>query len=184
MVEKQPESVTMRRRIGEDELEVTGQAAYVEEKIAEFVAQHAQAQSGTGGAKGKPKRVKHMQADAAGREQDKVDVPGIVDHIHEVENFEVIEREAINKRSALPRVLMCFYFAKKIENPYLSTKNVEQITDQMDIKILSENVSRAIRKNSKYFSADRVRRHGVLVRYKLNRQGIAAFEKIVQSEKS
>lgn len=37
MAKKEPASVTMRVRVGENELEITGPSDYVEEKIAEFL---------------------------------------------------------------------------------------------------------------------------------------------------
>jgi hypothetical protein len=43
MAEKKPQNVTMRVRIGESEIEVTGPSKFVEKKIAEFLEKQKQA---------------------------------------------------------------------------------------------------------------------------------------------
>jgi len=77
---------------------------------------------------------------------------------------------------------MCFYYAEKhFKSPYLSTGNIETITDQFGTKIKTPNVSAKVKENQKFFNQDQVRKKGVLLKYKLNRSGIQEFEKIIKS---
>ncbi|MCJ7553668.1 MAG: hypothetical protein MUO34_07265 [Ignavibacteriaceae bacterium] len=112
------------------------------------------------------------------KKEEQLDISGLVNHIKEQDEYKHIEKNVLDKRDRLPKILMCFYYAEKyLDTPYLTTGNVELITDQFSAKVKTSNVSTTIKDNLKYFSQDQVRKQGALIRYKLNRTGTQEFEK-------
>ncbi len=109
----------------------------------------------------------------------------IITGINDVDNFKDIEKHVLDKRDRLPRILMCYYFAHKhLKDPALTTTHVERITEHFRVKIAGPNTAKVIREGaSQYLTADKVRKRGVAVNYKINRRGIDAFEKVVRGEK-
>jgi hypothetical protein len=112
-----------------------------------------------------------------------IDVADIAAKIHDSDKFQQIEKNILNKNRMLPRVLLAFHFAHENGAEFITTGDVEAITDQLRIKIAQPNVSHCISNSKKYFTAGRVRKKGAKVPYKLNRQGIGAFQKCLAGEK-
>jgi hypothetical protein len=111
-------------------------------------------------------------------EQDtSVNVTEVVARINDSDDYGQIENNILNKSRVLPRVLLAFHFAHENGSDFITTGDVEAITDQLRIKIAKQNVSHCISENTKYFTAAKVIRQGAKVPYKLNRQGISAFQK-------
>jgi hypothetical protein len=104
----------------------------------------------------------------------------VVNAIKNYANFDNLEKKVIGKRAVLPRILMCYYFAREIMDSTLSTGEVETITDQLNIKITIQNVGATIKDKSKYFSTNTVRKQGTRTRYKINHTGIKKFEEILK----
>lgn len=112
-----------------------------------------------------------------------IDVMEFIEKLKDHKDYQKIEENIINKRAVLPRILMCLYYALEfLGEPTLRTGHIEKITDQLTIKIKRSNVGTAIKKNSKYFSHDTARKKGAIINYKLNRQGIQAFDKLLAGE--
>lgn len=185
----------VRYRSGDLEVEVeSSDKKYVDSKVAELLNKglgpKVQTKRSPPGKKtSKPtsgtrrRGVKRdVPAEAA---EESVDIPGLVDAIKESKHFRQVTETILKKRSQLPRVLMCFYFAKEfLDDPRLTTGEVETITDQLDVKIKRQNVGIVIKNNLGFFSTDQVRKRGAIVRYKLNRQGIEAFQKYLKGAAS
>jgi hypothetical protein len=98
--------------------------------------------------------------------------------------YEEVEKNIIDKHGQLAKILMCMHFAKEIlDDPYLTTGQIEAITNELNIKIGMANASKTITNNQKYFTGKTTRKKGKSVPYKLNRNGEKAFEKILKGEK-
>jgi hypothetical protein len=105
----------------------------------------------------------------------------IIAGINDAENYEDIGKYVLDRSDRKAKILLCFYFAHQHPtDPALTTTHVEQITAQLGIKIAQPNVAKVIRQTAgQYLTADRVRRRGFAVHYRINRRGIAAFEQVV-----
>lgn len=111
-----------------------------------------------------------------------LDVTALVTSIHESPNYPDIEKHIISKRPRLPRIIMILYFAKQLGLDYLTTSNIEGVTDQLGIKISHENVAKTRRTNRKYFNTKDPVARGKVTLFKLNRQGLDAYEKCLKGE--
>lgn len=120
---------------------------------------------------------------AANEQETTINYAAIANAVHESDKTEDIQKNILNKRNSLGRILTAFHFAHETGNEYLTTGDVEKITDQLGVKISQPNVSHCIAVNRKYFSAGRTRRRGAKVPYKLNRQGELAYERCLAGQK-
>jgi hypothetical protein len=113
-----------------------------------------------------------------------VDVASFVEFIKDSDKFPQVEKNVLKKKSQLARIIMVLYFIKDFtDNPCLSTGQIATITDQLNVRIKYQNVGKLIKANQKYFTGQKVRKPGAVVPYKLNRQGIEAFERCLNGEK-
>jgi hypothetical protein len=113
-----------------------------------------------------------------------IDVPGIVAKIHEADNFGDIEKHILNKSAQLPRILLVCHFAHERGHEWVTTGDIESLTDELGTKISTTNVGHTISANRKYFTAGKVRKRGAIVPYKINRLGKLALDKYIAPEKS
>jgi hypothetical protein len=157
-----------------EELTKTSEAEMTKGSGATSVHKHGQ--SGRGAS-----RIKQTVEPSAN--QQKIDVASLVGKIKEDDRSAGINQYIVDKPARLPRILLALFLAKEhLESPYLTTGQIESITDEMGIKVKSSNISTTIRANSKFFAADGVRRKGAIMRFKLNRQGLNAFESCLKGE--
>jgi len=111
-----------------------------------------------------------------------LDVARIVERIKDCDEAEDIESKILDKRDALNRVLLCLWIVQKYFNPALglTSGDIEKITDQLGVKIMTANASTVLSGKAKAFvSGDKVRKQGAPVRYRLNRRGVQAFEEVL-----
>lgn len=114
-------------------------------------------------------------------EEDDFSVTEIVNSINDSENLDQIESKILNKSNQLNRILLCFYFIDKVyPNESVTTGVIEEITDQLGVKIHKTNIGTKIKDNLKFFAAEDVRKQGSHVHYKINRKGITEFEKLIE----
>ncbi|MCK4624519.1 MAG: hypothetical protein KAV00_04355 [Phycisphaerae bacterium] len=138
MAKKQPESVTMRHKIGEDELEITGPPAYVEEKIAEFVAQHSQAQGDPPSKKRKQRRVrKNHKQPASESKANAVDITAIVNRLKDQENYTLIQDRVLHKKDLWNKMRMVFLLV----DDYLTSGDIHKVIAALDVKVSLSSVS-------------------------------------------
>jgi hypothetical protein len=109
----------------------------------------------------------------------------VIASINDADNYDDIAKYVLDRADRTGRILMCYYFAHRhTTDPAMTTTDFERITSQLGVKIAQPNVAKVIRQGAgKYLTADRVRRRGQAVRYKINRRGIAAFEELVSGGK-
>ena len=114
-------------------------------------------------------------------EDEEIDIMQIVNAINESGEYDTIEEKILNKSNQLNRILLVFYFVNKIfgNNASITTGDVQKVTDQLGVKIKSSNVAGKMKDNSKYFSADTVRKKGAIVNYKLNKKGLDYFSELL-----
>lgn len=170
---------------GDFEVEVEStDRSYVDQMLQRFVSPPASTQirereSPKGG-----RRQNKGKGTTATEQETTVNSEAVASAVHESDRFGEIEKNVLNKRSALGKILVTFHFAHEKGYEYLTTGDVEKITDELGVKIASSNVSHCITANRKYFSRGTMRRRGAKVPYKLNRLGELTYEKYVTGEKA
>ncbi|MHC4406776.1 MAG: hypothetical protein ACYTG0_44710 [Planctomycetota bacterium] len=181
----------VRVKKGEYEVEVeSSDKAYVDSKLAELL-ESAESPAGRHSAPKKVTRKKPSKSskttpdsNEAPSSSDEIDVAGLVAHIKDADIHPDVEKNIIDKRNVLAKIVMVFYYAAEcFDDPHLTTGQIESITDQLGIKVGMANASNKIRENQRYFTGRVVRKKGQAVPYKLNRQGEKAFEAFVKGEK-
>lgn len=174
----------VRYRKADFEIEIeSSDKAFVDSKLSEFVRRETPPSGKqTRGRGANRERDRGKKGDESSVSNSTVNIPDIVDSIKNSEDHSLLDSNVLKKPSQLPRILMCLYYVKDNEDPYLTTGQIETITDQLGVKIKSQNAANTIKRNLSYFSADRVRKTGAIVRYKLNRKGIEEFKKILKKQ--
>lgn len=108
----------------------------------------------------------------------------IVDAIHESERFDSVNDTILKNRDQLPRILMCLYFAEENGVKSLSSTQIERLTDELGVRIASQNVAKVIRKRARQFlTTDGVRGRGKRLAYRLNRRGHDEFERLLNGSR-
>ena len=137
------------------------------------------AKKGKGGKRPKTKSSKKVEVS----EESELDIPSLVAKIHDDDNFAAIEEHILNKHGQLQRVLLILFFAKEMGSEHLTSGQISAVTNELGVNLSQANVSRTLSDKRKFFTAGTVRKKGAKVLYKLNRQGIKAFEKCLRGEK-
>lgn len=157
---------------------------YVDGKVAELLAADKVAPKKV--AAKRPRRKATTKSDSSDSPQDAagVDVPAIVEAINDSDEHDDIDKNILSKSAQLPRIIMCLHFAESVlDSPNLTSGDIQTITDQLSVKIKSQNAGTTIKKNQKYFTADSVRKRGAIIKHKLNRKGKAAYNTLLKGEK-
>ena len=113
-----------------------------------------------------------------------VEVARVAARIHDADNFSNIEKNVLDKSAQLPRVLLVLKFAQDAGYPWLTTGDIEAVTNELNVKMSTANISNCISSNRSFFTSDSVRRKGAKVPYKINRHGMAALDNFISGEKS
>ena len=101
---------------------------------------------------------------------------GLVQYIRQHDNIDAVDHRVLSSSSQLPRILMClFYGGQQFDDPYLTTGEVEFVTDQLGVRIKRSNAAQVLKKNPKFVTTDAVRKKGAVVGYKLTRNGTKHF---------
>jgi len=114
---------------------------------------------------------------------DELDLVKVANFITDNEDYNSIDTNILKKTDQLSRIMMCLYYSHKIGCDYLSTGQIEKITDQLGIKILMTNATKALTKNKGFFSTNKARKKGAKIGYKLNKKGTERFEEILKGVK-
>jgi hypothetical protein len=176
---------------GDVELDIeSSDKDYIDQKLAEMGVSGPE----TPGKNGDSERRSHRKKSAPTSGQIRADdgqvadavLAQIIASVNDADNYDHIARCVLDRADRTARILMCYYFAHQHQtDPAMTTTDVERITSQLGVKIAQPNVAKVIRQGAgTYLTADRVRRRGQAVRYKINRRGIAAFEEIVAGGKA
>ncbi|HFD31767.1 MAG TPA: hypothetical protein ENJ28_03500 [Gammaproteobacteria bacterium] len=177
----------IRYRKGDFELEVEStEKQYVDSKFKELL--NAKPDSAAQAPKKKTARKKpasnSKQNDSKQGGSGQIDIPAVIEAINDSDDHEAIDENILSKSGQLPRIIMCLKFAEStLDSPYLTTGHIQTITDQLGIKIKSQNAATTIKSNQKYFTADAVRKAGTIIKYKLNRKGLTAYNNLLKGEK-
>ena len=114
-----------------------------------------------------------------------VDVAAIVSKIKTCDEAEKIEKQVLDKKSVLNRVLLPLYILNRYfqKSDGLTSGDVERITKELGVPIAVANASKALSETARsYVDGDKVRRKGSAVRYKLVRRGVHYFESILEGK--
>ena len=166
-------------------VEVEGTIEEVERLLATYTKGAAPApaakQSATSREDVGAKSSRRSEAHASDEEEaGDVDVASIVSKIKNCDEAEKIEKQVLDKKSVLNRVLLPLYILNKYfpKSDGLTSGDVEKITKQLGVPIAVANASKALSETARsYVDGDKVRRKGSAVRYQLVRRGVQYFEK-------
>ena len=176
-----------RVRVKKGDLEVEVEStdkSYVDSRLKELLSdiQRARAPKTQSPPKKKTPPIKRKKSNKSSQEEQGpgIDIPGIVAHIKDSDDYKQIEAKILDKRDILNRIMMCMYYAAEFSGePFLTTGQIEAITNELGVKVGMANAANKIRDNQKYFTGKTVRKRGQPVPYKLNRQGENAFKDIL-----
>jgi len=183
-----------RARVKKGDLEVEVEStdkSYVDSRLKELLSEvQAVSAHNTPPSPRKPpgrvKKQKKIQIKNPSKQDEEVvglDLPGIVAHLKDSDDYVQIEAKILDKRDILNRIMMCMHYAAEFSgDPFLTTGQVEAITNQLGVKVAMANAANKIRNNQKYFTGKTVRKKGQTVPYKLNRQGKNAFKGILKGK--
>jgi hypothetical protein len=188
-----PNIYRVRYKKGDVELDIeSSDKDYVDGKLGEILKLEAEvpAQEVANGRRGHrhgergTSQKSQVASDGGGRVTESV-LAEIIASINDAENYEDLGKYVLDKADRTARILMCYYFAHKHGgDAALTSTHIERITAQLGVKIAAANVAKVIRESaSQYLAGDRVRKQGFAVHYKINRRGIAVFEKMIKGEK-
>lgn len=187
---KMAENYRIKYKLGKFEVEVEStDKSFVEAKLNELIKESSEPKTKLkrktptkNGSSSKSESSKVSDSDESSDESS-VEIMNIVNAITDSDRHEDIEQKILKKKDVLNRVLMVFYFVNKEygNNISITTGYVVKITDQLGVKIKQPNVARKIKDNLKYFSAEKVRKRGAIIPYKINRKGIDEYDRIISS---
>lgn len=107
-------------------------------------------------------------------------VMAVYNSIIDSDQHNIIEDKILNKSNNLHKILLIAYHANIINSgEYFTTSFIQDVTDQLGIKIATRNVASKMKSENKYFTVENLRKQGAAVNYKINRKGIQEFEKII-----
>jgi hypothetical protein len=90
-------------------------------------------------------------------------------------------QKILDKRDREGKVLLCFFVAHKyFDNERLTTGQITVITSELGSKIDPSNVNKSIKALGTFLESNSVRKQGQVVRYRLNRRGLARFTQLLQ----
>jgi hypothetical protein len=180
----------VRYKHGDVELDIeSSDKEYIDKKLAEVRTSNQEAPGKNGGSQRRSRRKKSAPTEGQIRTGDDqvadAVLTQIIASVNDADNYDDIAKYVLDRADRTARILMCYYFAHQhTTDPAMTTTDVERITSQLGVKIAQPNVAKVIREGAgRYLTADRVRRRGQAVRYKINRRGIAAFEEAVAGGK-
>lgn len=186
-----PGTYKVRVKKGEYEIEIeSSDKAYVDAKLSQLLESSDASFPPPSANRTTPRRKASKRAkpkedcDDTRPESAELDIAGLVAHIKDSDDYADVEKNIIDKKNVLAKIVMCLYYAAEFfDDPHLTTGQIQDITDQLSIRLGMANAANKIRDNQRYFTGKTVRKKGQPVPYKLNRQGEKAFEKFVKGEK-
>ncbi len=113
------------------------------------------------------------------------DLPKVINLIKTCDEAEVIEVKILDKVGQVNRILLPLYVVHEhLNNAHgLTTGEVSQITKELGIPVHVSNVSHTLSGTaSKYVIADRIRKKGHPVRYKISRRGVTYFNGVLRGK--
>ena len=174
MAKKPSDTVTMRVKIGESELEVTGPRAFVQDQIKQFRAEHKQAGRAPGPKAGRGRKERRGQKPpAADSVPGAVDIMPIVNKLKERNDFTLIQERLLNKRDVWNRIRLILLDAP---GP-MTSGEIAKVFGGLGLRPHLPTISTKLKKNSASLLNSVPRKSGAHPRYSLSRPARSAAEK-------
>jgi hypothetical protein len=176
----------VRYREGDFEVEVeSSDKNYVENKLKKLLEERNAYQTERPirtKRKGSAKTPRKKQIAVDADDTTQVDIEAIVNLVNGYDDHATLAVNVLDKRDVLPKVLMCLYMVKDYDIEGLTSGQIAKVLDQLKSGGSQPTISRCLstKGHQKYFSRSGVRTKGATVYYKLNRTGIAEFEKLLK----
>jgi len=145
----------------------------------------------SGGTPASPGRTRHPgekkpKSDKADTKSS-ADLTEIIAQIKTCDDAENIEKNILDRPSAVNRVLLPLYIVHKhLGNAFgLSSGEIAKITKDLGVPVAMANASRRLSgAAAKFVVGDRMRRRGRAVRYKLSRRGLQHMKTVIAGKSS
>lgn len=112
-----------------------------------------------------------------------IEITEIVNLVKNCDQAQVIEEQILDRTGQVNRAILPLYIVHEyMENKFgLTTGEVNKITKELGIPISPANISHTYSGSAKrYVLADRVRKRGQPVRYKLSRRGVTYLKGVLK----
>lgn len=176
----------VRLRRGDIEVEVeSSEQSYVDQKLSELLAELTDTvpspkRDAKTDRSDTPSGSKRSRPDGRTRRSDH-QLLDLVQSIREHEDIPAIDNKILSRSPQLPRILLCLYYGELyFPDPYLTTGEVEFVTDQLGVRVRRGNVGAVLKKSPRMVTTDAVRKQGAVVGYKLTRNGKQHFEGLLK----
>lgn len=116
---------------------------------------------------------------------DKLDIAAVVNALKSSEEFELIERNILDRTSGVDRILLPMYVVHKyFEDKFpMTSGEIFKTLSQLGITIFQSNVANTLSSSaSKYVMGDKIRVKGQAVRYRLSRRGIQYISTVIRGQ--
>jgi hypothetical protein len=115
------------------------------------------------------------------------DLPDLVNQAKSSDDFELIEKNILDRSSLVDRILLPLYIAAKhfSENASLTSGDISKFLSQLGVNIAQPNVARTLSSTAlKYVIGDKIRKQGQAVRYRLSRRGMQYLTAVIKGNKN
>lgn len=168
--------VTMRVRMGESELEVTGPRQFVEQKIQDFVGNYEARK-----AKGGPPKARKKSRGGAQPEEEKQEAKGIdrtalVNDLKNRPDFDTISERILHRPTLWPKIQLVLHVA----DAFMTSGEVHKVLAGFDLTHGLSTVSKSLKANSNKLVRTGPRKKGAVVGYKLSGPARSEFGKWLQ----
>jgi hypothetical protein len=132
----------------------------------------------------KPKsrrREKTSEHENPSKNDGEINLTDLVHAIRDSEDAELIEKNILDRTSAVDKVLLPLYVAHHLDSKMrLTTGQIATITKELGVPVAVSNVSTKLSgAASKYVIPDKVRKNGVATGYLISRRGITYLKSVI-----
>lgn len=170
-------------------VEVSGSPEEIARVLSLYGGSGTQSSSAAGSKKKTSRKKTKKKAASKGKSTAKsthqVDWTEIVNLVKTCDEAEAIEEKILDQTSQVNRTLLPLYIVHEhLDNGVgLTSGDVNKVTTDLGIPIATANASRTLSGTaSRYVIADRVRKKGAPVRYKLSRRGVQYLKGVISGD--
>lgn len=114
-----------------------------------------------------------------------LDLSELVNVAKAADDFELIEKNILDRSSLVDRILLPLYIAHEhvSEHSSLTSGDISKFLSQLGVNIAQPNVAKTLSSTAlKYVIGDKMRKKGQVVRYRLSRRGYQYITAVIQGK--
>lgn len=131
------------------------------------------------------KKTRVKKRPTSGRPEGEIDLSDLVNIAKSSGDFELIERNILDRSSLVDRILLPLYIANKhvSEHSSLTSGDISKFLSQFSVNIAQPNVAKTLSSTAlKYVIGDKIRKKGQAVRYRLSRRGNQYINAVIKGK--